>query len=458
MPGNTRMPLTEYVPEFQVRPEDYIPYIGRERVEELKRLSAPLEGKGLANFNSTLIGGGVAEILRSAVPLARSLGVDANWYIIKGSKEFFRVTKKFHNMLQGIDKTITLKEIFNAYLNTINENALNTFIASDLAVIHDPQPAAMVINGVIFGNVLWRCHIDTSSPNSIVWRFLLPYINHCAGAIFTMPEYTGPGLQIPVYQITPCIDPLSEKNKYYTDEQSLDILESLFNEHDIDPSRPIIAAISRYDILKNQATILKAFKRFREEKKYSPPPYLIFMGNTATDDFEGGSILKKLKKIAGKDHDVCFWVNVKNNDKVVGALMHMAKAFVHVPTREGFGLVVTEAMWHSTPVIGSSVGGLKQQIINGKTGYLVDPMDDTAIARSMERVLNNPEKVNYLGENAKKHVRANFLLPKMIKRYLILLRYYTGIDTNIPEFRLNELTYNEVINVIRPRPSYLSGD
>ena len=455
MPTNARMTLTEYVPEFQVRPEDFTPYIGLERVEELKRLAAPLEEKGWANVNSTLIGGGVAEILRSAIPLARSFGVDANWYIIKGSNEFFKVTKKFHTMLQGIEQTITLKEIFNAYLNTINENAQNLFIAADLAVIHDPQPAALVMNGVIFGNVLWRCHIDTSSPNDIIWRFLLPYINHCAGAIFTMPEFIGPGLHIPIYQITPCIDPLSEKNTNYSNEQSLNILAPLFNEYNIDPNRPIIAAISRYDIHKNQATILKAFKRLCKEKKLNPPPYLILMGNTATDDLEGGSMLKKLKKIADEDHNIRFWVNVKNNDKVVGALMNIAKAFVHVPTREGFGLVVSEAMWQSTPVIGSSIGGLKQQIINGKTGYIVDPLDDTAIASYMERVLENPEEVKFLGENAEKHVRANFLLPELIKHYFILLRYYTRIDKDLPNFRLNELTYNEVINVIRPRPTYL---
>ncbi len=135
--------------------------------------------------------------------------------------------------------------------------------------------------------------------------------------------------------------------------------------------------------------------------------------------------------------------------------MNIAKAFVHVPTREGFGLVVSEAMWQSTPVIGSSIGGLKQQIINGKTGYIVDPLDDTAIASYMERILENPEEVKYLGENAEKHVRANFLLPELIKHYFILLRYYTRIDKDLPNFRLNELTYNEVINVIRPRPTYL---
>ena len=166
--------------------------------------------------------------------------------------------------------------------------------------------------------------------------------------------------------------------------------------------------------------------------------------------------MKKLMKISDDDKDIRFLVNVKNNEKVVGALMRAARVLVHVSTREGFGLVVTEAMWQSTPVIGSSVGGIKLQIINDKTGYLVDPLDETSIARRIARVLENAEEAKSIGNNARKHIKSHFLLPDLIRRYFILLRYYNGIDMSIPEFRLNDLTYCEVINVIRPRLTNLS--
>ncbi len=214
--------LEEYQPDFSLHIDDYEPFIGRERIDALKELAKPLAGESWANVNSTLAGGGVAEMLQRVVPLARSLGLQARWYVIRGNQEFFSVTKKFHNMLQGMDLHITLEEIFEAYLETIGDNARNTFIASDLVIVHDPQPAALVMNGVIFGNILWRCHIDTSAANKTIWRFLLPYINHCSGAIFTMPEFVGPGLQIPLYQITPCIDPLAEKNQQRTREQAFE--------------------------------------------------------------------------------------------------------------------------------------------------------------------------------------------------------------------------------------------
>jgi len=449
--------LEEFQPEQNIEPGQYAEYIGSEQVDEIKRLAEPVVGKGWTNVNSTFMGGGVAEMLRSVIPLARGLGINARWHTIHGSDQFFQVTKKFHNLLQGVDQPISLEEIFGAYLDTIDENGKNTYIASDLVVIHDPQPAALVMNGVIFGNVLWRCHIDTSAPNTVVWRFLLPYINQCSGAIFTMPEYVGAGLQIPLYEISPCIDPLAEKNHQHDKTQALDILGDLFQEHDVDPERPILAAVSRYDVHKNQATILKAFKRLREEKRLSPPPYLIFLGNTATDDPEGEAMLSELKEMAGDDPDVRFWVNVPNNDQVVGALMSFARVLVHISTREGFGLVVTEALWQGTPVIGSKTGGIVKQVIDGESGYLLDAMDVDGVAARMARVLEEPDEAVRLGKGGRQLVRERFLLPELVRRYLILLRAYTGIDADLPEFRMDDLAYSELMNVLRPQHPYLRG-
>ncbi len=445
--------LEEHRPEACFGLADYEAVIGRSRVDELRRLAEPLAGHGWVNVNSTAVGGGVAEMLRSAVPLARLLGVDARWCTIRGNREFFQVTKKFHNLLQGAGSPISLDEIFGAYLDTIDENACNTFIAADLTVIHDPQPAAMIMNAPILGNVIWRCHIDTSAPDRTVWRFLLPYINHCDGAVFTMPEFVGPGLKIPVYEIMPCIDPLAAKNRHYTRTEALDVLDPLFKAHDVDPERPIFAAISRYDRHKNQGTILKAFQRLVDARHWDPKPYLVFIGNTASDDPEGDEVLNELKQQADGDPDVRFWVNVEDNDRVVGALMRIARGFVHVSTREGFGLVVTEALWQGAPVIGSRAGGIKRQIIDGVTGYLVDPLDTDAIASHMAAVLDDPDAAEALGRQGREHVRRNFLLPELVKRYLILMRYHSRVSSELPSFRHDDLTHSDIIHTFRrPHP------
>jgi trehalose synthase len=436
-------------------PDDYAPFIGTRRLEELRKLADTVSSRYWTNVNSTMQGGGVAEMLQSAVPLARGLGVRADWYVIRGNDGFFRVTKKFHNMLQGVEQPISMEEIFGAYLDTINENAKSTLIASDMTVVHDPQPAALIMNEVIFGNILWRCHIDTSSPHLIIWRFLQPYINMCSGAIFTMPEFVGPGLHIPLYQITPCIDPLSKKNHQYSSTEARNILESLFNEHNIDPDRPILSAISRYDIHKNQRTILKAFKILRREFKHQPPPYLIFLGNTSVDDPEGEEMLTQLKTEAADDPDIRFWVNVTDNDRVVGALMKLSRGFIHISTREGFGLVVSEALWQGTPVIGSCVGGITRQVLDGKTGYLVHPLDVEAISVGMKKLLQNPDEAETLGRNGREHVRQHFLLPELIKKYFQLLEFYSGKSNELPAFRLNALSYSEILQHLRIPNPYL---
>ncbi len=454
-PYEKKTTLETFEPDTITTIDDYVPFIGDARAEELKKLAAPLEGRAWANINSTLIGGGVAEMLRSVIPLARGLGINADWRVIRGDNEFFQVTKKFHNLLQGVDQPITMGEIFGAYLDTIDSNVKNTFVVSDMAVVHDPQPAALIMNGVIYGNILWRCHIDTSNPNSVIWRFLLPYINHCSGAIFTMEEFVGPGLQVPIYQIFPCIDPLADKNKNYTLSESREILAPLFDHHDIDPERPILTAISRYDIHKNQGRIIQAFRKLREIKKYDPQPYLIFLGNTAPDDPEGLGMLEILKSEAGSDPDIFFWVNVEDNDRVVGALMNIARGFIHISTKEGFGLVVTEALWQGTPVIGSRVGGIAKQILDGRTGFLVDPGDTDAIAVKMARFLDDAAEAKAFGERGKEYVRNNFLLPELVRRYLVLLQFYTDGTKEIPSFRVNDLSYSEVLQSMKVQHPYL---
>lgn len=432
--------MLEYEPVGSIDIEDYEPYVGRERVKELRRLSEPLVGKVWANVNSTFVGGGVAEMLRSLVPLARTLGVDARWYAITGHDSFFHATKTFHNLLQGLDYQVPLQDIWDLYLEVSNRNASKTLLAADVVEIHDPQPLVSVMNGTVLGYPLWRCHIDTSSPHRKLWQFMLPYINRCAGAIFTMPEFVGPGLRLPLYRIAPSIDPLAAKNRQYTHQEALSVLAPLFHAHNVDPERPILAAVSRYDVHKNQASILKAFQRLKESHSFKKAPYLIFLGNTATDDPEGGMVLEMLRQQAGEDEDVRFWVNVEDNDRVVGALMKLARGFVHVSTREGFGLVVTEALWQGTPVIGSHAGGIKEQIVDGVTGYLVDPLDLDGIAERMGRLLEHPDETRRLGENGREHVRLRFLLPELLRHYLLLIRFYTRATADPPECSLRGLS------------------
>ena len=441
----------QFVPLDPIDVDLYKPFVGQKIIDELKWLAAPLENKVWANVNSTCVGGGVAEMLQSIIPFAKGLGVDCRWFVIEGSDEFFVVTKKFHNLLQGIDQPISMEEIFHAYLDTLHENTHKTTIVGHMVTVHDPQPAAMLMSGNIYGHILWRCHIDTSQASRRIWRFLVPYINHYHGAIFTSPEFVKSDLQIPTYEINPCIDPLKQKNKQYKREEALSILSDLFNEHNVDSDRPIVAAVSRYDIHKNQKRIIQAFKLMKENIPSKIKPLLIMIGNSASDDPEGAAMYQTILDEVGDDKDIHTWVNVENNNEVVGALMNVATCFVHVSTKEGFGLVVSEAMWQGTPVIGSRIGGIKKQVINGQTGYIVEPSDVDKIAKRMKTLLENKLEREHMGKNGIEHVRENFLLPNLIKSYVILMRYYLEVDNKLPEFRMNDLAYKEIMSALYGR-------
>jgi len=441
----------QYVPLEPIDVSLYEPFIGKEALDDIAFLAKPLRNKIWANVNSTFVGGGVAEMLQSVIPFARGLGIDARWFVIEGNEEFFIVTKKFHNLLQGVDQQISLTEIFHAYLDAIDENTRHVRVVGHMVTVHDPQPAAVIMSGNIYGHILWRCHIDTSSASRRIWRFLLPYINQYHGAIFTAPEFAKNNLQIPIYEISPSIDPLRKKNRHRSREEALKALEDIFSEHNIDPQRSIILAVSRYDIHKNQKGIIESFKLMKKHIAKDKHPILIILGNSATDDPEGDRMYHEIKTAAGDDKDIYLLLNVKNNDEVVGSLMAIADCFVHISTKEGFGLVVSEAMWQGVPVIGSKVGGIQKQVVNGVNGFLVDPHEYKEIARAMKALLEDKNLRKTYGKNARHHVRQHFLLPHMVRKDLLLMRYYLEIDNKIPEFRMNRLTYKEITQALYGR-------
>ncbi len=415
--------------------EKYMLIIGAKEVENIKRLSDLLKDRTWCHVNSTFEGGGVAEMLKSIVPIAKGLGINCKWYSIEGDENFYSITKRFHNIIQGLEQSFTIEDLLETYLENNRKNFENTRIVSDMTIVHDPQPCASVIHGNYEGKMIWRCHIDTSEANEMIWNFLLPYINNYDGCIFSQRSFIKRGIKKPVYQITPSIDPLTAKNRQRSEKESYDTLSEFWSKYNIDPDRPIILAVSRYDIHKNQETIIKSFLKLKKIKIIRDiKPILIIVGNSATDDPEGAEMYQKIRETANNDPDIYPLVNIENNDEYIGALMKVAKIFIHISTKEGFGLVVTEALWQGTPVIGSNVGGIKLQVINGKTGYLVNPYSINDIVIFMKFLLTNSDEREKLGYNAIEYVRENFLITTLIKKYIILMRFLLGID--YPYFRI----------------------
>jgi len=428
--------LEKYQPLDPVDLDEYVGIIGKNEVESIRQLAVLLEGKIWTNVNSTFEGGGVAEMLKSIVPIARGLGINCQWFCIEATDEFYNITKRFHNIIQGLKQEFTLEDLLDLYINTNKKNFEDVRIVSDMNVVHDPQPCASVVHGHYEGKMIWRCHIDTSEANELIWNFLLPYINNYDGVIFSHKDFVKGGIKKPVYQIPPSIDPLTLKNSQRTDKEAHSVLSDIFEEYDIDAERPIVLAVSRYDVHKNQETIIKAFKQLKTDREIKNlKPVLIIVGNSASDDPEGMEMYAKISGMVENDNDIYPLLNIPDNDRIIGALMKLAKVFIHVSTKEGFGLVVTEALWQGTPVIGSNVGGIRLQVINDKTGFLVDPFAVDNIATYTKFLLTNKEESERMGYHAIEHVRENFLITSLVKRYFILMRFLLGID--FPYFKIN---------------------
>ncbi|HXL22743.1 MAG TPA: glycosyltransferase [Candidatus Dormibacteraeota bacterium] len=389
--------------------DDYAEVIGKGELEELRALAKPLRGRTVEMINSTAVGGGVAEILNRLIPLAEELDVKIRWEVMTGGEDFFEVTKSFHNALHGEPYHATPRdfEVFRAY----NErNRARLALDSEFVVIHDPQPAALIEARKKNGNHwVWRCHIDLSHPNRGVWDFLETYVSKYDGAMFSSPEFARK-LPIPQYLFYPAIDPLAEKNRELEPEFIADVL----SRHAIDPLRPILTQISRFDRLKDPVGVIRAY---RIAKRYFDCQ-LVLAGGSASDDPEGAVVLQEVLQEAHGDPDIKVlelpaWAPLE-----VNALQRASTIVIQKSLREGFGLTVSEALWKKKPVIASAVGGIPTQVIHKHTGLLAHSVEGTAY--QIRFLLSHPEIAAKLGEHGHEHVKENFLITQKLKRYLTL--------------------------------------
>ncbi len=394
--------------------DDYAPIVGEATIAELRALAAPLRGARVLHVNATAYGGGVAEILQTLVPLMRDAGLDAHWQVIAGTDEFFTVTKACHNGLQGMD--LPLSDEMRAIWRRYNEaNAANLEGEHDFVVVHDPQPAGLLHYSRHAGgrHWLWRCHIDTSHPNPAFWEFFAPYISEYEAGIFTMQQYVGPGVHFAhLACIAPTIDPLSPKNAPMSPEAARQTVARF----GLDTTRPIITQVSRFDPWKDPLGVIDAY---RIVKARVPTLQLALVGSMAADDPEGWYYLDKTSRHAGEDPDIHILHNYHGVGNVeVGAFQTVSDVVIQKSTREGFGLVVTEALWKGRPVVGGKAGGIPLQIIDGETGYLVDSVEECA-ARTLA-LLERPQEAARMGRAARELVRRHFLSTRHLADYLRL--------------------------------------
>jgi len=415
------MQLGEVLQQVRVTPkhiDDYIPIVGEDRIKRLKELAKPLKNKKLLNINATAYGGGVAELLKTQVALMQDLGLDVEWYAMNAKPEFYEVTKMFHNNLQGHPELLT-EDQKKIYLDGVKQNAKGIVENYDFVIVHDPQPLAMLeYIPASTGRWIWRCHIDTSEPNPDTWNFLYPYMKHYDAVIFTLDEFVKEDADLKnITFIPPSIDPLSPKNS----EMSEDEVNKLVYSYNVDPDRPIITQVSRFDPWKDPLGVIDVYRniKYGQVKSGIKGLQLAMIGSMAHDDPEGWIVYDRVMRKVGEDFDINVYTNFHNvGDVGVKAFQYAADVILQKSLKEGFGLTVAEGLWKGKPIIGGKVGGIKIQIKDGENGFLVKSIQE-ATEKTLY-LLKHPDEAKRMGKNGKEFVRDRFLSIREIEDHLIL--------------------------------------
>lgn len=430
----------------------YRPIIGNDRVDQIVDAARPLRGARVLHLNATGYGGGVAELLHALVPLMRSVGIDASWKVMIGASELWEVTKAMHNLLQGASITgskITapapsphrgrgraaptmisapwndaMMEIWRRY-NQQTAEALTG--AYDFVVVHDPQPAGVpsFLPNAADSRWIWRLHIDLTRAEPRVWDFLRPYLAAYDASIFTMQGYVKPDVPVPaVALIAPAIDPLSTKNVPMPPDQARAILR----RYDIDPDRPLICQVSRFDPWKDPLGVIDVYRQVKRKVKGLQ---LALVGSMASDDPEGWHYYELALRHARMDLDVHVLTNFQGvGNTEVNAFQSASNVVIQKSLREGFALTVSEALWKGRPVVATDVGGIPLQIASGETGYLVQ--SNAEAAERIAELVTQPSRADDLGRRGRERVRDNFLTTRLLFDYVQLFNQL-GRAVNPPD-------------------------
>lgn len=421
-----------------------------DRYDEIEQAAAAARGtfaeRRIWHVSSTAQGGGVAEMLRALLPYVRGAGVDTRWVVLPETDGFFAVTKRIHNRLHGhvgddgeLDERA--RATYEKALAWCAGELSRLVQPDDVIYLHDPQTAGLVPAMREAGlAVVWRCHIGVDRPNDLAreaWDFLRPYVERADACVFSRREYLWEGLdRSRAWFMPPVIDPFSAKNEELDEERVAATLEqvearaTILQERPVPGDATVVTQVSRWDRLKDPRGLLEIFEHHLED----PAAHLVLVGpETAgiSDDPEGAAVYEEVTEHWRRMSDACRarshlvslpMTDLRENATMVNALQRRAEVVVQKSLAEGFGLTVAEAMWKARPIVASRVGGIQDQVVDGRTGILVDdPRDLPGFARAIESVLADRDRRAAMGEAGRERVRDSYLAVDRLREYVGLV-------------------------------------
>jgi len=471
--------LVQDVPIRPVAVTELEPVLGPERYGQLVTAAAAIRGRLgqriIWNVNSTAVGGGVAEMLRVLVAYAEGLGIAVRWAVIGGDPEFFAITKRLHNQIHGQFGAAGLVGPADAghYEQVLAANAdelVRQVRAGDIVLLHDPQTAgltdALVKAGAL---VIWRCHIGADTQTDVTraaWEFLRPYLASAHGFVFSRRPYVPEWIPAPLTRIIPpSIDPFSAKNEDLDPDAVRAILATIgvlaggtpqvpghFTRHDgtagevtraasvtgearPGPADPVVVQVSRWDKLKDMPGVMHGFAEYVAP---GADGYLMLVGpevSEVADDPEGSLVfddcVTQWRRLPRPTRSRILLVtlpldDIEQNAAMINAIQRHARVIVQKSLAEGFGLTVAEGMWKARPVIGSAVGGIKDQITEGTGILLPDPADLAAFGAHVRWLLDHPVDADEMGRAGKERIREHYLGDRHLLQYAELFGAVLG--------------------------------
>jgi trehalose synthase len=390
------------------RLKDYEQFVGTEAVQRIRNKAKQIQDLHVVNVNSTYYGGGVSQILSSLTLLMNELGIKTGWRVVHGPPDFFSITKKIHNALQGAEINLSDRKM-QIYEQVIYENAMRNHLDHDVVIVHDPQPLPIINHYRKDCPWVWRCHVDLSQPNQELWNYLVQFIEKYDVVILSNRDYKQK-LKVPQLFFMPAIDPFTITNRELSQKE----VDERLNYYSIPTDLPLVVQISRFDRWKDPEGVIQAFKLAKKQVDCT----LVLLGNVATDDPEGAEVYQSL--LNSREERIIILSH--QDGALVNALQRRAGCVLQKSIREGFGLTVAEAMWKGAAVIGGNTGGIRYQIEDGVNGFLVSSVEQAA-ERIVQLVKDKELRVQ-LGKRARETVKQKFLLTRYLEQYLDLLNSF----------------------------------
>lgn len=189
----------------------------------------------------------------------------------------------------------------------------------------------------------------------------------------------------------------------------------------LDGSDFLVGAIGNVRPAKNHEMLLRVAAALADDVDEI---HFVLVGDHEGKGFERLCRERSRAGLEGRVHFVGFREDV---ERVLNSL----DAYVLTSDSEGFSLTTVQAMASAVPVVATRCGGPEELIDDGRTGFLVDREDDSAMAEVLNRLRADPELRARIGKESRAEAERRYSVTRMVEEYERLYREVLRASGNI---------------------------